>query len=182
MEVDHHDCSLVHRPLRTLQQLAALLVIPYRFVPSGQDIRVQFYLAFELQLVLSHGLFITIATDRLVIIEDLVVFAYERALLVLHPFDRDWLSTGLKHVQVIALNLSLASDQLSHAVEKVVAGEVVEGVLEMPVFLLEYPQSFVFDLVVLLKQGAHDVEPVCPPFMLLEPRLAAEGGSRRLGH
>jgi hypothetical protein len=73
--VDHHYSALVHDFLRTFEYLTALFIIANSFMACCQNVRVKSDLALQRQLVLYNHLIKTIATNRLIVLKNLVVFA-----------------------------------------------------------------------------------------------------------
>jgi len=93
MKINHHDCALVHRPLWSLQQLAALFVVSGCFMARRHNVRIKIYLTFKIELVLGEGFVKTITAYCFVFVEDLVFFADKRTLFVLYVFDGNRLDT-----------------------------------------------------------------------------------------
>ena len=93
------------------------------------NVRIQLHLTFKIKLIPGKGFVKTIAADCFVFVEDLVFFADKRTLFVLYVFDWNRLDTWFELVKIITLYLTFASDQLRHAVEKVVSREVIKRVL-----------------------------------------------------
>jgi len=177
--IDKVDCPRVDRTSWSSHQSAALLVVSDRYLASIIYFFTKLGLAFLIYSVLCQTIIKVVACSvnsvSPIAILDLILFSKIRTLALLHWLNHSKvikLTTSCQAIQLKFAKFLLASNELQHAVEVIVAREVIQTLLRMP-HVFNHVQTALL-VVVSLHQCAYHVEPTRSPLHLFTSQLSPQ--------
>lgn len=177
--IDKVNCPRVDCSCWSSHQRAALLVVSDRYLASIKYFFAKLGLAFLVYSVLCKAIIKVVSCSvhsvGPITILHLILFAKIRTLALLHWLNHSEvikLATSCQTIQLKLAKFLLASNELQHAVEVIMAREVIQTLLCVP-HAFNHMQTALL-VVVSLHQCAYHVEPTRSPLHLFTSQLSPQ--------